>query len=183
MRDDLADFLHTVLDEYELDFEVEKVRNPQRKVNEYYVIYESGSESHTSGFCATDEMMHEFDEEALKKHMITSAESAVRQIEDTISETFNWGGRSVQLYEGEAFARCTQCNARTSVDIGSFTPKVTFSAETSTPHPMPRSRENRLSAAPDFSRAVLKLYLIGKLREECYVHCPNKRRPTKSKDL
>jgi len=68
-------------------------------------------------------------------------------------------------------AVCEECNA--SVDLAPRSQLFANSAEMSTPQPMPVRNETIIGSLDDHSMVVLKMHLIGKLRDACDEQCKN----------
>ena len=107
--------------------------------------------------------------------MALEAREAAQQFNDWLTESFQWNGRRIELrpYD-EPEAHC--CNCSTTVELPERSAIFAQSAELSAPQPMPVEEQTVLESLDDHSRVLLKMYLMGKLREECDSYCPNSKR-------
>lgn len=107
-----------------------------------------------------------------EKRMALAARNVARKFEDWLTESFQWNGRRVELrpYD-EPEARCANCD--TTVELPERSAIFAQSAELSAPQPKPVEETTVLESLDDHSRVLLKMYLMGKLREECDHYCPN----------
>jgi len=107
-----------------------------------------------------------------EKRMALAARTVADKFQEQLTETFEWNGRCVDIrpYD-EPEASCRNCGATVALPPrGAIFAK---SAELSAPQPMPVEDETVLESLDDHSRVLLKMYLMGKLREQCEEYCPN----------
>jgi hypothetical protein len=105
-----------------------------------------------------------------EKQIALSARRIAKKYEEKLKERFDWQGRCVEVsvYDGpEAF--CQSCGA--SVSLAPSSAMFRSSAELSAPQPIPV--ENALGSLDDYAFVLLKMYLLGKLRDECDQYCSN----------
>ena len=115
-------------------------------------------------------------DEQIKKEIVHHARNVAGEFEEYLTDTFEWGdGRraTVSVHEG-GWAKCEHCG--NEVEIPQV-PQMLFSedAELSTPQPLPCDRESILNNLDDGSLLLLKMYLIGRLRERCAWDCQNQK--------
>ena len=114
-----------------------------------------------------------------EKRIAIAARGVAEKFEDELTETFDWNGRHIRLQPyDEPEATCGSCG--TTVELPPRTMMFAKSAELSAPQPMPVEDKTVLDSLDDHSRVLLKMYLIGKLREECEHYCPNSKYSTES---
>lgn len=107
-----------------------------------------------------------------EKRMAIAARAAAQEFHDKLTESFEWNGRRiiVRPYD-EPEASCADCGA--TVELPSHNRMFAHSAELSAPQPCPVEEQTVLESLDDHSRVLLKMYLMGKLRERCESYCPN----------
>lgn len=108
-----------------------------------------------------------------EKQMAMAARNVAQKFEDRLTERFEWNGRCVIVRpHDEPEAHCRNCHA--SVELPPRAGQIfTPNAELSAPQPMPVEDETVLESLDAHSEVLLKMYLMGKLRESCEPHCPN----------
>jgi hypothetical protein len=112
------------------------------------------------------------DNNSAEKQIAMAARNVAQQFENHLTETFKWNKRCVDVLPyDEPEARCRNCGA--SVELPPRGSIFAQSAELSAPQPMPVEEQTVLESLDDHSRVLLKMYLMGKLREECDSYCPN----------
>jgi len=107
-----------------------------------------------------------------QKQLAIAARSARQYFDEYLTETLDWNGRHIKLrpYD-EPEASCGNCGA--TVELPSRNRMFAHTAELSAPQPHPVEDTTVLESLDDHSRVVLKMYLVGKLREHCEQYCPN----------
>lgn len=117
--------------------------------------------------------------DSTEKSMALSARNIADKFHEYMTDTFVWDGRRVEVSPyNEPEARCSVCGA--TVELPPKSSIFTRSAELSSPQPTPIDEQTVLESLDDYSRVLLKVYLIGRLRDTCDVSCPNSNKP---KDL
>jgi len=108
----------------------------------------------------------------IEKRMALTARRVAHQFDDWITETIFFDGRKItlKLYETPE-ATCELCN--TTVGLCPQSMQKSNTGEMSVPQPVPLDSETVPSSFDSHSQVLIKLYLIGKLRESCKHDCPN----------
>lgn len=108
----------------------------------------------------------------IEKRMAMQAREVAQQFDEWITETIFFDGRKItlKLYETPE-ATCELCN--TTVGLSPRSMQKSHTGEMSVPQPMPLEEESIPASFDAHSQVMVKLYLIGKLRESCQSDCPN----------
>jgi hypothetical protein len=107
-----------------------------------------------------------------EKRIAMAARNVSDKFQEFLTERFEWGGRCVEVLPyDEPEARCAVCGAR--VELPPRSKLFAQSAELSAPHPTPVEEQTVLDSLDDHSRVLLKMFLLGKLREACKPYCDN----------
>lgn len=111
--------------------------------------------------------------EITRKKIAREAKEVAKEFREKLVDVFEWSNRCVHvsIYNG-GWAQCQSCKTR--VDFNRR-PSAVFSAdaELSTPQPHPLDAERDLEQLSGHRENLIKLYLIGQLREQCDRNCPN----------
>jgi hypothetical protein len=170
---DFAQFFEQALAEQGIDAQV--VQDDDPTVDQFYIAKPIGDEKLT--YTTTVNTRINTTEDEIRKEIVREARTVAQQFEEYLTDTFEWGkGRRVTVSAFEdGWAECGRCGNK--IDIPDAANPVQFveDAELSTPQPFPRDRESVLNNMDDGSRLLLKMYLIGRLRERCGYDCPNQK--------
>lgn len=114
-----------------------------------------------------------------EKRMAMAARAVSNRLDEFFTESITWDDRRVTLRPyNEPEATCETCGA--TVELPSRNRIFARNAELSAPQPTPVENKTVLESLNDHSRVLLKMYLIGKLREACEQYCPNSNTSTES---
>jgi len=116
----------------------------------------------------------------IKKEIAHRALHVAQNFKGRFANTFRWGDRksvTTSPYDG-GWAECNRCETRVEIPSGVDSAAFIEDAELSTPQPSPRDHESALSSIDDFHHSVVKMYLVGRLRERCDTDCPNSEQNT-----
>lgn len=107
------------------------------------------------------------------KYLKLKAEQASRQIVEELVEPISWndGGMKICVHDG-GWAKCNHCGTKVEIPLQKLAPAFTEDAELSTPRPLPKDPEHITEDMDGHQVVALKMYLAGKLREECGATCP-----------
>jgi len=107
-----------------------------------------------------------------EKEIAMAARAVSEKMDEFLTEKIQCGDRSVTVrpYD-EPQATCDVCGA--SATLPPSKQSLSMSAELSAPHPMPVDDESVLDSLDSHSRVLVKMYLLGRLREVCESSCPN----------
>lgn len=107
-----------------------------------------------------------------EKRIALAAENVAQKFRDVMTETIQWENKVIEISPyNEPTASCGVCGE--SVSLSSHSPHNRLCAELSNPQPTPIERESLIESLDAHSEVLLKMYLIGKLREVCKPSCPN----------
>jgi hypothetical protein len=162
-----VDFFGQALSEQGLDA---KVAHESDEFNDtFYVSKNVNGETMTFTTSIDNNYLGKYTEE---KRIAIAARGVVDKFEEKLTESFEWQGRRIEVMPyDEPEGRCANCG--TVVELPSEPTLFPDSAELSAPQPTPVEEQTVLDSLNDHSRVVLKMYLIGKLREKCEQYCPN----------
>lgn len=167
---DFASFFEQALAEHDIDAKVVEDDDP---INDHFHVMKPIGDERLTYTTSINTRINTTPDE-VRKQIVAEAREVARQFEEYLTDTFEWGeGRrvTVSAHEG-GWAKCERCGNK--VDVPQFPGMVfTEDAELSTPQPFPRDRESVLQNLDDQSRLLLKMYLIGRLRQTCGYDCPN----------
>lgn len=164
-----VDFFRQALEENGLDANV--AHESDSIADTFYVSKNVAGETITFTTAIDNNPINGYSEE---KRIAIAARNVADRFEKKLTEIFEWDGRRirVQLYD-EPEATCDYC--KTSVGISPLNRLLSNSAELSVPQPIEIEEESVTTLLDDYSRLLLKMYLIGKLQEKCEPRCPNSR--------
>lgn len=155
------------------DVEVMQSYNNELMEDEFTIIKKIGDKK--LGYTISFAPSSHIHDDVAEKNLQLNAERAAKEFKKKLTDTFKSGGlkADVSMYDG-GWAKCKYCG--TEVDLPP--PKVdrlfTQDAELSTPHPMPKKPDNYVSDMDGHQEVLLKMYLIGRLKEQCDLHCQNR---------
>lgn len=164
-----VNFFRQALAEQGLDVDV--THESDGSTDTFYVSKNIAGETITYT-TSVSETIQAYSNDDREKQLAIAARSAEQYFDEYLTERLNWNGRHITLrpYD-EPEASCGNCGA--TVKLPSRNRMFAHTAELSAPQPHPVEDETVLESLDDHSRVVLKMYLIGKLREECESYCPN----------
>jgi len=168
---DFAQFFEQALAEHDIDAQVVEDDDPMKDY--FHIMKVIGDKKLT--YTTTINTHINSTDETVKKQIVKEAREVARQFEEYLTDTFEWGkGRRVQLsVYSEPWAECQRCGNKIQIPDKQHPIHFVEDAELSTPQPAPQSRESILSSMDGRARLLLKMYLIGRLRERCGYDCPN----------
>lgn len=168
---DFAQFFEQALAEHGLDAKVVHDEDPTK--DSFHVMKPLGDEKLT--YSTAINMRINTNEDEIRKQIVAEAREVAHQFEEYLTDTFEWDNRrvTVSAYE-DGWAKCERCGTEVEMPDRQM-PVFTEDAELSTPQPFPRDRESAIKNLDDGSRLLLKMYLVGRLRERCDPACPNSR--------
>lgn len=108
------------------------------------------------------------------KEIALRAEEAARAINKKMVNSYEWDERCSQLsvYEG-GWAECRLCGEEVETPPQRVAPAFTADAELTTPQPLPKEPDNYVSGMSGHQEVLLRMYLLGRLREHCPPECSN----------
>jgi hypothetical protein len=108
------------------------------------------------------------------KQVAPKAREAASAIEQRITDSYKWddGYYNVSVYDG-GWAECVHCGERVQASPQHVSRAFTEDAELMTPHPVPKEPDNIVSSMSDYQKVLFRMYLIGRLRDNCQTQCPN----------
>lgn len=172
---DAVEFFEQALAEEGIDATVAREDDVTRQADTFYVMKSLGDEELTYQTSIAFGAQHRGDPnrtERLKKRLVQEAKRVAQEFEEYLTDTFEWDNRRVRVspYEG-GWAKCCACG--THVELPQIETIFTQDAELTTPQPHPRDTEQTISNLCKEKRLLLKMYLAGRLRERCDMHCAN----------
>lgn len=111
--------------------------------------------------------------DVIRKKIANRAEEVARAFRDNLLDIFDWGGRTVHVcIKGDTWAQCQHCDTKVRLPR---VPQTVFSdaGEITCPNPLPRRTNSAHDALSGRERQLLKLYLLGLLRQNCDYDCRN----------
>lgn len=108
------------------------------------------------------------------KQIALRAKEAANALKEKLIDSYEWDGRCSQIsvYEG-GWAECRLCGEEVEVPPQRVAPAFTADAEFTTPHPLPKEPDNYVSDMSGHQEVLLRMYLLGRLRDHCSPQCPN----------
>jgi hypothetical protein len=102
----------------------------------------------------------------MEKLLTLEAERAAKDILDKLTTTFTVGEIDVQVSTQDGgWAMCNKCGNKVDANIEHITRNV--SRELSAPYVAKRDMEKQLSEMDEQQKLVFKMYLLGKIKQDC----------------
>jgi hypothetical protein len=144
---------------------------PENFTDEFYIRKQLGGGEELV-YKSTLNLGNNSDPQYTKKRLAIEAESVAKKFKEQLVTTLRYDTRRIQIspYDG-GWAKCYQCDTRVEAPrISSFS---TRGCELS--HPIPRDRDisSEFEGMEEHQKVLVKMYLVGILREECDEACPN----------
>lgn len=169
-HDKAADTIISCMKEHDIDdVEVMQSYNHERLQEEITIVKRLGDKKLAYRFAAPNE---EFTNVSAQKKLTLNAEQAAVQFNKKMRTTFSWKNSKadISMYDG-GWAKCKHCGTEVELPPPKVDKLFTQDAELSTPHPMPKEPDNYVSDMKGHQEVLLKLYLIGRMKEQCDMMC------------
>ncbi len=108
------------------------------------------------------------------KEVAPKARKVASEIEQRIIDLYKWddGHYNISVYDG-GWAECVHCGERIQASLQHVARAFTEDAELMTPHPVPKEPNNLVGSMSDYQKVLFRMYLIGRLRDNCSTQCPH----------
>lgn len=170
--DSVADTIVSCMKEHGIeDVEVMQSYNHERLQEEITIVKRAGDKKLAYRFSAPDEE-NEYHDITIQKNITLNAESAAVQFNKELRTTFDCNNvkADVSMYDG-GWAKCKYCGTEVELPPPKVDKLFSQDAELSTPHPMPKEPDNYVSDMDGHQEVLLKLYLIGRMKQKCDRMC------------
>lgn len=166
---DAQTFFEQALAEHGVNYtEVSVNESPDGLVLSFAIYTTIGGEKRKFATQVTRETL---EREGKQKAIALEAQKIARETRNLTEEQYSWADRHIKVHPYDGTAYCFRCSTEVKVPRGR--PQFVAEAELSYPRPMPLNREKALEEMSGASQAILKAYLVGRLRERCEDGCPN----------
>lgn len=110
----------------------------------------------------------------IHKELALEAKKAADNIEKNLSDYYEWDGHcsKVSVYDG-GWAECRVCGEKVETPPQKVSRAFKVDAELSTPNPLPKEPNNYVNGMSANQEVLLRMYLLGRLRDHCSTDCPN----------